>query len=186
LGAAVVVEELALARREVTLLGPSRPDDENGGAVAIGGDDAVHRVGRSVVRFAGDDVLRHHRLARRRVERSFIGAHRDLLHVWDSQRRAVIAGARGGCAAGRERDDRDGARRARRGRLVVVDRRAALGLPAVLRDEWIRVHHPAWTEDRVGRVADAVVIGVLALVVGPPVAFLRLFVVPDVRALGVV
>ena len=77
------------------------------------------------------------------------------------------------------------ARRPRERRLVVVDRRAALLLPAVALGERVRVHRATGTLDRIGRVADEVLVAVGALVVRPPVALFLLRVVPEV-GVGVV
>src|SRR5205814_4609297 len=114
------------------------------------------------------------------------GAQRGLGHVRDPQRRAVAARPRGVRAGAGKRDDRDPPRWPRGGGFVVVDGGPALGLPSIFRDEWVWIDHPSGTKNRIGRVSDAVVIAVLALVVGPPVALLRLLVVPDVGAFGVI
>ena len=79
-----------------------------------------------------------------------------------------------------ERHDGHAARRLRCRRLVVVDRRAPFPCPAILLDERIRIDHAAGPEDRIGRVADEVVVAVLAFVVRPVVALFRRRVVPHV------
>src|SRR5207249_3403280 len=102
-----------------------------------------------------------------------VGPERDLPDVLRVSREEVAGLVRIGAhrlyGTADERDDGDAARRTGRRRLIVVDRRAALGLPAVLRNERVGVDHAARSEDRIRRVADAVVVGVLALVVGPPI-----------------
>src|SRR5687768_15682179 len=67
----------------------------------------------------------------------------------------------------------------------MVDGRAALLLPAVTFGERVGIHRATGSLDRIGSVADEVLIPVGAPVVRPPVALLLLRVVPEV-GVGVV